>query len=113
MGKHCHINENCFIQGADIGDHVMIAPNVAILNSVHNHSRVDIPIIHQGEKENLNSIIENDVWIGRNTIILPGVKIRTGCIVGAGVVVTKDTEPFSLIGGVPAKLIKKRKPEKE
>jgi len=113
IGRHCHINERCFIQGATIGKHVLIAPNVSILNSIHNHSRTDIPIIHQGKRSNMNPIIENDVWIGRNAIILPGVKIGTGCIVGAGSVVTKDTEPFSIVGGVPAKLIKKRKPKNQ
>ena len=53
-------------------------------------------------------IVEDDVWIGRSAIIMPGVKIGKGSIVGAGSVVTKDIEPFSVVGGVPSKLIKKR-----
>lgn len=113
IGNHCHINEKCFIQGATIGDYVMIGPNVSILNSTHNFNNIDIPMIMQGEKKNLNPVIENDVWIGRNAIILPGVKIKTGCIVGAGAVVAKDTEAFSIVGGVPAKLIKKRNIEEQ
>jgi len=109
IGKYCHINEHVFIQGAIIGDYVMIAPNVSILNSTHNFDRVDIPMIKQGEEKYNNPIIEDDVWLGRNVIVLPGVKIGKSSIVAAGAVVTKDVEPFSIVGGVPAKVIKKRK----
>lgn len=53
-------------------------------------------------------IIGNDVWVGSNVVILQGVKIGDGAIIAAGAVVTKDVEPFSIVGGVPAKIIKKR-----
>lgn len=53
-------------------------------------------------------MIGNDVWIGRESVIMPGVKIGSGAIVGAYSVVTKDIEPYSVVGGNPAKLIKKR-----
>jgi len=109
IGKCCHINENVFIQGAYIGNYVMIAPNVAILNGTHNYERTDVPMILQGEKKGLNPVIEDDVWIGRNAIILPGIRIGKGSIIGAGAVVTKDIEPYSIVGGVPARLIRKRK----
>jgi len=108
IGKHCHINEGVFIQGALIGDHVMIAPNVVILNNSHNHARTDIPMIKQGMVENNNPIIGNDVWIGRSSIILGGVVIGEGVIIAAGAVVTKDVEPFLIVGGVPAKVISSR-----
>lgn len=108
IGEYCHINENVFIQGATIGNHVMIAPNVSILNSTHKYYFNDIPMIMQGEERELNPIIENDVWIGRNAVIMPNIKIGRGSIIGAGAVVTKNVEPFSIMGGVPAKLIKKR-----
>lgn len=52
--------------------------------------------------------IESDVWIGTQVVILPGLKIGEGAIVAAGAVVTKDVKPFSVVGGVPAKLIKMR-----
>ena len=55
-----------------------------------------------------NIIVEDDVWIGSNCVILSGVKIGKGSIVGAGSVVTKDVEPYSIVGGSPAKLIKYR-----
>ena len=109
IGKHCHINENVFIQGANIGNYVMIAPNVTLLNSLHNYQDIDIPMIKQGGVENLNSTIEDDVWIGRNAIIMPNITIGKGSVVGAGSIVTKDVEPYSVVGGVPAKLIKRRK----
>lgn len=108
IGKHCHINEEVFIQGAVIGNFVMIAPNVAILNTSHNFNRIDIPMIKQSESDVMNPIIEDDVWIGRSVIILPGIKIGRGSIIGAGSVVTKDIEDYSIVGGVPAKFIKKR-----
>lgn len=59
-------------------------------------------------KYNSPIIIENDVWIGHNVIILPGVKIHNGAIVGAGAVVTKDIPPYAIVGGVPAKVIRYR-----
>ena len=108
IGNHCHINEGVFIQGCYIGDYVMIAPNVSILNISHIHSDISRPMITQGTTERSNPIIENDVWIGRNAVILPGVTIGRGSIVGAGAVVTKNIPPFSLAVGVPAKVIKSR-----
>ena len=54
------------------------------------------------------TIIEHDVWIGTNAVILAGVRIGTGAVVGSGAVVTKDVEPYAIVGGVPAKLIKYR-----
>ena len=109
IGHPCEINENVFIQGAEIGNYVMIAPGVSILNSTHNFDRTDIPMSCQGSKKNINPIIEDDVWIGRNALIMPGVRIKKGSIIAAGSVVTKDVEEFSIMGGVPAKLIRKRK----
>jgi len=61
------------------------------------------------KEKGLQVIIEDDVWLGRNAIVMPGIKIGRGSIIGAGSVVTKDVEPFSVMGGVPATLIKKRK----
>ncbi|MEO7282514.1 acyltransferase [Gelidibacter sp.] len=108
IGEHCHINENVFIQGAQIGDFVMIAPNVSILKSSHNFDRTDLPMINQGEAIEKIPIIGNDVWIGRNTIILPGIIIGQGSIIAAGSVVTKNVGSFEIVGGVPAKFIRKR-----
>lgn len=108
IGKRCEINENVFIQGALIGDYVMIAPNVSLLSNMHNHSKVNKPMILQGKKIGNIVIIENDVWLGRNVIVMPGVRIGKGSIIAAGAVVTKNVPAYSIYGGVPAKLIKKR-----
>ena len=108
IGKYCQINEDVFIQGAKIGSHVMIAPNVSIISKSHNIDSIDIPMSIQGETMEKLPIIEDDVWIGRNAVIMPGVRIGKGAIIGAGSVVTKDVESYFIVGGVPAKLIRKR-----
>lgn len=108
IGKHCQINEHVFIQGAKIGNYVMIAPNVSLLANTHIHDKTDIPMVLQGEIKGEDVTVEDDVWLGRNVIVMPGIKIGKGSIVAAGAVVTKNVEPFSIVGGVPAKLIKKR-----
>ncbi|MBJ7883159.1 DapH/DapD/GlmU-related protein, partial [Gelidibacter salicanalis] len=59
-------------------------------------------------ESNLPVIIEDDVWIGRNVVILPGIRISSGSIVGANSVVTKNICANSIVGGVPAKFIKFR-----
>jgi len=108
IGDECQINGNVFIQGARIGNYVMIGPDVAILNLVHHFSSTSIPMIQQGRQKHVNPIIEDDVWIGTRAVILPGIRIAKGCIVGAGAVVTKDTQPYGIYGGVPARLIRRR-----
>ena len=109
IGKNCQINENVFIQGAIIGDNVMIAPNVSILSNVKDTSNLNIPMNMQGWKEkNKYPTIGDDVWIGRNAIIMPGIHIGNGSIVGAGSVVTKNIKKYSIIGGVPANIIRSR-----
>lgn len=110
FGKSCQINENTFIETADIGNYVMIAPNVAIISSMHNHDRTDIPMILQGATTGRKVIIEDDVWLGRNVLVMPGVRIGEGSIVAAGAVVTKDVPKYKVVAGVPARVIQDRKP---
>lgn len=109
IGSNCQINENVFIQGARIGSYVMIAPNVSVLTKGHEFEDVNIPMVQQGDTKESIPIIEDDVWIGRGAIIMPGVILGKGSIIGAGAVVTKDVEPYSIVGGIPAKLLRKRK----
>lgn len=108
IGRHCHINEHVFIQGGSIGDHVMVAPHVAILNDSHTYSDLNVPMILQPMTVKRNPSIGDDVWLGRNVVVMPGVSIGSGSIIGAGAVVTKDIPPNSIAVGVPAKVIRKR-----
>ncbi len=115
LNSHISIDDNsgigdrCFFSGnVSIGKNVMIAPECMFIASNHNFDRIDIPINMQGS--NSNGIeIEDDVWIGARAIILDGVHIKKGTIIAAGAIVTHDTVGYSVYGGNPAKLIKKRK----
>lgn len=108
IGKNVRINENVFIQGATIGNNVMIAQNVAILSSTHSYDSVDIPMVEQDDIFGIPPIISDDVWIGRNVVIKHGVRIGTGAIIGACSLVTKDIPDYAVVGGVPARVIKYR-----
>lgn len=92
-----------------IGSYVMIAERVMIIGGNHEFSRLDVPMEQQGEGKQGPIIIEDDVWIGAGSIILTGVTIGKGSIVGSGTVVTKSVEPYSIVAGNPAKLIRKRR----
>jgi acetyltransferase-like isoleucine patch superfamily enzyme len=91
--------------GAHPTDRVSTSP---IFYSNKNPFRINLTLGQQEFNEYKNVKIENDVWIGANVIILGGVKISNGAIIAAGSVVTKDVNPYEIVGGVPAKLIKKR-----
>jgi maltose O-acetyltransferase len=92
-----------------IGKDVMMGPDVLILSQLHNFDDLTIPMIEQGVSEFKKVIIEDDVWIGARVVIMPGIKIGKGSIVGVGAVVTENVPPYSIVGGIPAKVIKYRK----
>jgi len=106
MGKNVTINFNVTIldiRKVIIGDHTMIGPGTLITAVGH-------PLSPKGRR-NYQGIakpvtIENDVWIGGNVVILPGITIGQGSVIGAGSVVTKDIPPFSVAVGSPARVIK-------
>lgn len=109
IGNNSGIGDYCYLQGEIwIGDNVMMAPRVSIIAANHNHSKIDIPMNAQGS-QSLPIYIGSDVWIGYGAIILGGVRIGDGSIVAAGAVVTKSFPDYSIIGGIPAKLISTRK----
>ncbi len=95
------------VGGVKIGSRTMIGHGSKIITAGHNIPVDKGPMRFSGAFLN-EIVIENDVWIGTQVVILPGVKIGKGAIVAAGAVVTKDVKPFSVVGGVPAKLIKMR-----
>lgn len=110
IGDNSSIGINSDVIGpVNIGKNVMMGPECAIYTTNHAHDRTDIPMILQGYTPEKPVVIEDDVWIGRRVIILPGVTISKGCIVAAGAIVTKSTPPYAIAGGNPAKIIKYRK----
>lgn len=109
LGENSGIGIDCEIYGkVSIGRDVMMGPEVVIYTNGHRFDRTDITMMEQGSTDTEPVIIGNDVWIGRRVMIMPGVSIGDGCVVGAGAVVTKDIPPYSVVGGVPARIIKFR-----
>ena len=132
-GENVHIGKNCDITwrnvsvgnnvylGTDtrimstraevlIHNNVMFGPRVTIITGNHRYDIVGRTMSSITDKEKRSSddqnvIIESDVWIGANAIILKGVHISTGSIIAAGACVTSDVPEYSIVGGVPAKVI--------
>ncbi|GAB3041897.1 acyltransferase [Spirosoma pulveris] len=110
VGNFSQLGKNSSLTGPIvIGDYVMMGPDVIIMGVTH-----DVSDIQKNMIDPTNPFIEkevkigNNVWIGTRVIILPGVEIGDHSIIGSGAVVTKSFPPNSVIGGVPAKLIKRR-----
>lgn len=107
IGKFCSIAPNVKIGfGAHPTNFVSTSPLFYTDNNVFKHSFCNNPNL--GFEEFRHTKIGNDVWIGLNAIILDGVIIGNGAIIGAGAVVTKNVQEYSIVGGVPAKMIKNR-----
>lgn len=110
LGNNSQIGENARIEhDVIIEDNVMMGLEVLILANIHSTSRTDIPLIDQGYEKRSAPVLKEGCWIGARAIILSGVTIGEGSIVGAGAVVTKDVPSYTVVGGVPAKIIKYRK----
>ena len=111
IGKNCSVNPFCMLNGAGgitIGNDVRIAPNVMISALNHLFSDPDVPIRNQGYS--CKGIkINDDVWIGTGATILDGVEIGKGAVIAAGSIVNKNVEPYTIVGGIPAKKLKERK----
>ena len=110
IGDDCSVNAYSVLYGGGglkIGKDVRIATHTVIVPSNHEFSDPQKPIKDQGLRLE-GIVIEDDVWIGAGVRILDGVVIRAGSVVGAGAVVTKSTQPFTVVAGVPAKIIRSR-----
>jgi maltose O-acetyltransferase len=111
IGNRVQINQHCFFNaggGIQLGDDILIGPYVIIYSQNHNYINARI-LIRLQDYSKKKVVIEDDVWIGSRAIVLPGVKIQKGTVVAAGSVVTRDTEEYSVVAGVPAKKIGTRK----
>jgi maltose O-acetyltransferase len=110
IGNYSGIGEGSIL-GQDeeirIGNNVLIGPHLMIFTQNHNFGDRTKLIREQGATRK-PVIIEDDVWIGARVILLPGVTMGRGSVVAAGAVVTKSFPPFSIIGGVPARIIGNR-----
>lgn len=106
IGKHTRIGlHNTIIGPVTIGDHVNLAQGITVTALNHNFADTTRGIDEQGVTTK-PIVIGDDVWIGANAVILPGVTIGRHAVVAAGAVVTQDVPEKSLVGGVPAKIIK-------
>ena len=119
IGKNTGFGPDCLIwawhhldaNNVVIGDDVTIGPRVMIITRTHSTSQIET---HGKTISSIPAkvIIKRGAWIGAGAIILPNVTIGEGAVVGAGAVVTKDVPPYTVVAGVPAKIIKKLELEK-
>lgn len=112
IGKNTFINAGSYLIASEhakivIGDDCLISYNVHMRTDAHNYLDKSVPMREQGFTEK-DIIIGNDVWIGFGAQVMAGVTLADGCVIGAGAVVTRDTEPYGVYVGVPARLIKYR-----
>ena len=129
LGKHINISRYSFVKGSIIGNYTSIGRNSTIINAKigkfcsiswnvtigatqHDYTRLTTHafpyLAHYGFTDTTIRFktitsLGNDVWIGANAIIMPGVKVGNGAVIGAGSLVTKDVEPFQIVYGIPAK----------
>lgn len=89
-----------------IEDDVLIGPGVHFYVANHEFNNRELPIYYQGHMEEKTIRVRKGSWIGANAIILPGVTIGKNAVAAGGAIVTKDVEPFTVVGGNPAKKIK-------
>ncbi len=103
IGRFCQINA---WESVTIEENVLIGDFVLISDCDHNFDNPELPIIYQGDKFKGQVHIKSGAWIGRNAVIMPGVSIGHNAVVGANSVVTKNVLDNSVVGGVPARIIK-------
>lgn len=110
VGSNSQLGHNARIgRNVSIGNDVLMGPDVVIMTTSHETSDINVPIRLQGKTEDKPVKIGDDVWVGTRVVILPGVTVGRGAIIGASAVVTKDVPPYSVVAGVPAKVVKWRK----
>lgn len=113
LGDHGGLGFNTRIIGdVTMGNYVGTAHNVMITASNRNFMDLDQPLMFQGKRPDAPVVIDDDVLIFANAIVLPGVHIHSGCVIGAGAVVSRDVPPNAIVVGNPARIVKwRKKPE--
>jgi len=122
IGKRTYMNSGYLHSNITIGRFCSIGYNVLVAPPNHPTNWLSTHPFQYNEDygfsdqprvfyDNDTTVIGNDVWIGANVIILRGVKICDGAVIAAGAVVTKDVEPYAIVGGIPAKVLKHRFPQ--
>lgn len=112
IGENSSLGINSSLHGPiTIGKNVMMGPDVIILTRHHKFLETTLPMIEQGYQQERPVTIQNDVWIGARVIILPGVTVGNGAVVGAGAVVTKNIDDWTIVAGNPARVIRNRENE--
>ena len=110
IGDNVGISANAFISvrgNVKIGDSTIFGPGVSLFSENHIFEDKSTPVYLQGATRK-GIEIGKDCWIGANATILDGVKIGNGCVIAAGAVVNRDVPNYTIVGGVPAKIIKNR-----
>lgn len=110
VGIGVSINRGCEFYGSmldgkahiTVGDHCALAPRVRVLSATHDYGFLHLPDM------SASVTIGKHVWIGAGATLLPGINIGDGAVVAAGSVVTRDVDPFTIVGGNPARFIKNR-----
>jgi len=124
LGDYSYLGENCEVADAVIGKFTAIANSVRIGAPNHpmgrpsQHRFTYVPEYYEptaardrdffADRRGDRVVVGNDVWIGHAAILLPGVSVGDGAVIGAGAVVSRDIEPYTIVGGVPARPIRKR-----
>ncbi len=110
IGDNSNIGAYCYLGCSGqiiIGRNVLMGPRVSILAENHNFSRLDVPINEQGITRK-PIMVQDGCWIGSNSVITAGVTIGKGSIVAAGAIVTHDVPSYTIVAGVPARVIGRR-----
>ncbi|MDH6264163.1 DapH/DapD/GlmU-related protein [Bradyrhizobium sp. BR13661] len=124
LGDYSYLGEHCDVAGAVIGKFCAVANSVRIgapnhpMGRASQHRFTYVPEYYEAtatrdrdffaDRRGDRVIVGNDVWIGHAAILLPGVSVGDGAVIGAGAVVSRDVAPYTIVGGVPARAIRKR-----
>ncbi len=124
LGDYSYLGEHCDVADAVIGKFTAIANSVRIgapnhpMGRASQHRFTYVPEYYEAsasrdrdffaDRRGDRVVVGNDVWIGHAAILLPGVTVGDGAVIGAGAVVSRDVAPYTIVGGVPARAIRKR-----